>query len=144
PASVHALARSMNQALGNVGATITYAPAIEVAPGGPPASLADLVTAMDASQVELLVILGGNPLYSAPADLQCAEKLQKVGVVVYHSLHLDETSPLCHWNIAATHPLENWADSRAYDGTVTLSQPLIAPLYEGRSEHEVLGAFTDQ
>ena len=144
PASVQALARAMNQALGNVGTTVTYGNALEVSPAGNASSLSDLVTAMDAGQVELLVILGGNPVYTAPADLRFSEKLSKVGMVVYHGLYADETTHLSHWSVAATHPLESWGDARSFDGTVTLIQPLIAPLYEGRSEYEVLGVFTPQ
>ncbi len=143
PESVHALARAMNQSLGNVGTTVTYGTPID-ASAGRAGTLTELVTAMDAGQVELLIISGLNPVYSAPADLKFAERLAKVGLVVYHSLHLDETAPLAHWNIAATHPLEAWGDVRAYDGTVTIIQPLIAPLYEGRSVYELLSAFTSQ
>ncbi len=145
PAAVHALAYEMNAALGNVGTTVTFAPPIHVSPADAQAgSLESLVKAMDATQVGLLIILGGNPVYTAPADLRFAERLQKVGMSVYHGLYADETADLCHWHIADTHPLETWFDARAYDGTVTLTQPLIAPLYEGRSAHEVLGIFARQ
>jgi molybdopterin-containing oxidoreductase family iron-sulfur binding subunit len=145
PASVHALARSINQTLGNVGTTVTYGPSLEAAPTSHSASLADLVRAMDAGQVEVLVMLGGiNPVYSAPADLKFAEKLSKVNLSVYHGLYSDETAYLSHWNIPDAHPLESWGDARAFDGTVTLIQPLIAPLYDGRSASEVLATFTAQ
>jgi molybdopterin-containing oxidoreductase family iron-sulfur binding subunit len=144
PAAVHALAHAMNQTLGNIGQTVTYGAAVEAQPTEHTASLAELAAAMDAGQVELLVMFGGNPVYAAPADLRFAERLQKVGLSVYHGLYVDETAHLCHWNIPATHPLESWLDARAHDGTVTLTQPLIAPLYEGRSALEVLGVFTPQ
>ncbi|MBE3075824.1 MAG: molybdopterin oxidoreductase, partial [Actinobacteria bacterium] len=144
PAAVHALAHAMNQALGNIGATVSYGNAVEVMPADNTASLVDLARAMDAGQVELLVILGGNPVYTAPADVKFPEKLTKVGLVVYHGLYVDETANLSHWNIAATHPLESWGDARSFDGTVSIVQPLIAPLYDGRSEYEVLGVFTPQ
>jgi molybdopterin-containing oxidoreductase family iron-sulfur binding subunit len=144
PASVHALAHAMNQALGNIGATVSYGASIEASPTDQAASLNDLVRAMDAGQVELLVILGGNPVFTAPADLKFSEKLGKVSLTVYHGLYVDETANLCHWNVADTHALESWGDARAYDGTVTIVQPLIAPLYEGRSAYEVLGVFTPQ
>jgi len=145
PASVHMLARSINQALGNAGSTVTYGPAIEAAPTDNAASLNDLVHAMDAGQVEVLVILGGlNPVYAAPADLKFGERLAKVGLSVYHGLYLDETAFLCHWNIPDAHPLESWGDARAFDGTVTIIQPLIAPLYDGHSALEVLATFTAQ
>ena len=144
PASVHALAHAMNQTLGNIGTTVTYGASIEASPTDQTASLNDLVREMERGQVELLVILGGNPVYTAPADLKFSEKLGKVSLTVYHGLYVDETANLCHWNVADTHPLESWGDARAYDGTVTIVQPLIAPLYEGRSAYEVLGVFTPQ
>jgi molybdopterin-containing oxidoreductase family iron-sulfur binding subunit len=143
PASVHALAQAMNQSLGNVGTTVAYGASIDVS-AGHSGSLNELVSAMDAGQVELLVISGLNPVYSAPADLKFAEKLRKVPLIVYHGLHVDETALLSHWNVADTHPLESWGDARAYDGTVTIIQPLIAPLYEGRSIYEVIGSFSSQ
>jgi hypothetical protein len=144
PPAVHALAHAMNQALGNIGTTVTYGPSIEAQPSRQAASLAELVSAMDAGQVELLVILGGNPVFTAPVDLRFAERLARVAMVVYHGLYVDETAHLSHWHVPATHPLESWGDARAFDGTVTLTQPLIAPLYEGRAAHEVLGVFTPQ
>ena len=142
-AAVHALAQAMNQALGNVGTTVTYGNQLEVTPLGT-GTLAELAQAMDGGQVELLIILDGNPVYSAPADLKFGEKLTKVGLAVYHGLYVDETANLCHWNVPATHPLETWGDARSADGTVSIVQPLIAPLYEGRSELEVLGVLTPQ
>jgi molybdopterin-containing oxidoreductase family iron-sulfur binding subunit len=144
PGSVHALAREMNQALGNIGTTVTYAPAIYAQPPGGAGSLADLTAAMDRGEVQLLLILGGNPVFTAPADLRFGERLAKVNVAVYHGLHADETAYLCHWHVPDTHPLESWGDPRAYDGTVTLMQPLIAPLYEAHSVHELLASFTSQ
>src|SRR5262249_17966222 len=145
PASVHTLVRAMNQTLGNVGVTVTYGASIEASPTDNAASLSDLARAMDTGQVELLVILGGlNPAFTAPADLKFSEKLAKVNLTIYHGLYADETAYLCQWIIPDTHPLESWADSRSYDGTVTLAQPLIAPLYEGRSASEVVATFTSQ
>src|SRR5439155_20780750 len=102
------------------------------------ASLRDLVAAMDAGQVDLLVILGSNPVFTAPADLKFEERLGKVGLSVAHTLFPDETSQRCHWNLPEAHALESWGDARAYDGTVTVMQPLIAPLYERRTTQEVL------
>jgi MoCo/4Fe-4S cofactor protein with predicted Tat translocation signal len=144
PAAVHGLAHAMNAALGNVGATVTYAPALEPQPVDQHASLAELAGAMEAGQIQLLLILGSNPVYTAPADLKFAERLSKVGLVVYHGLYQDETSALAHWTVPDVHPLETWGDPRAYDGTVTLMQPLIAPLYDGHGPHEILSALTSQ
>jgi MoCo/4Fe-4S cofactor protein with predicted Tat translocation signal len=144
PMPVHAIAHAINQALGNVGVTVTYGPAIEAAPQDQRTSLVDLMTAIDAGGVALLIVLGGNPVFSAPADLKFAERLRKVPLSVYHGLYVDETADLCHWNVPETHPLESWGDARAYDGTVTLIQPLISPLYEGRSTHEIVGTVIGQ
>jgi MoCo/4Fe-4S cofactor protein with predicted Tat translocation signal len=143
PASVHQLADALNQSLGNVGTTVTYQPTIELNPTDQLASLKDLAQAMDAGQVDLLVILGGNPVFTAPADLKFAEKLAKVPLSVSYGLYSDETSVRCHWNLPEAHAFESWSDARAYDGTVTVMQPLIAPLYEGRTLQEVLANFID-
>jgi MoCo/4Fe-4S cofactor protein with predicted Tat translocation signal len=143
PAAVHQIAKQLNESLGNVGATVTYPPTIDLNPVDQIASMRELVTAMDAGQVDLLVILGTNPVFTAPADLKFAERLAKVGLSVSHSMHADETSFLCHWSVPAAHPLESWGDARAFDGTVTVMQPLIAPLYDGRTVQEVLSAFLE-
>ena len=143
PAAVHQLARALNESLGNIGATVTYAPAAALNPTDQIASLRDLTQAMDAGQVQLLVILGGNPVFTAPADLKFQEKLAKVPLSVSYSLYVDETATNCHWNLPEAHALESWGDARAYDGTVTVMQPLIAPLYEGRTIQEVLATFID-
>jgi molybdopterin-containing oxidoreductase family iron-sulfur binding subunit len=144
PPAVHALAHAINQVLGNVGTTVTYSGSIEPRPISQHASLFELATAMEAGQVQLLLILGNNPAFTAPADVKFVERLGKVGLVVYHSLYQDETSEFAHWNIPDTHPLETWGDPRAYDGTVTLMQPLIAPLYDAHSAHEVIAELTSQ
>jgi MoCo/4Fe-4S cofactor protein with predicted Tat translocation signal len=148
PASVHLLAHAMNQALDNVGKTVVYTESVEAAPQNQLEALEQLVDEMDKGLVDVLVILGGNPVFAAPADLEFGKRLSKVGLRVYWTLHNDETADLCHWNVPATHPLETWSDARAYDGTITILQPLIAPLYEGKSAHELLntlfGAQGDQ
>ena len=141
--AVSAIARAINDALGNSGTTVTYGPSIE-ASVPVPTSIVELTQAMDAGQVELLVIMGGNPVFTAPADLRFTDRLGKVGLSVYHSDYVDETALQCHWHVPAAHSLEAWDDARAFDGTVTLTQPLIAPLYEGQSAHEFLNIFTAQ
>jgi MoCo/4Fe-4S cofactor protein with predicted Tat translocation signal len=143
PAAVHTLARAINQALGNVGTTITYAPSVEVNATEQLASLRQLVQAMDAGQVDVLVIMGANPVFTAPVDLKFQERLAKVGLSVHHSLFFDETSAYCHWNVPEAHAFESWSDARSFDGTVTIMQPLIAPLYDGRTQHEVFSAFIE-
>jgi MoCo/4Fe-4S cofactor protein with predicted Tat translocation signal len=141
PPAVHALAHAMNQALGNVGNTVIYTEPVEANPVDGIASLRELVSDMASGQVDLLLILGGNPVYDAPADLNFAEAMLKVPLRIHLSLYKDETSELCQWNIPEAHYLESWSDTRAYDGTVSIIQPLIAPLYSGRTTHEVIAAF---
>jgi MoCo/4Fe-4S cofactor protein with predicted Tat translocation signal len=143
PAAVHQVARALNEALGNVGNTVSYAPSAEALPPGGAGTIAELAADMDGGRVDVLLILGGNPVFTAPADVAFGEKLSKVALVAYHGMHVDETAHLSHWNLPSTHALETWGDWRAYDGTVTIAQPLIAPLYEGRSLHEVLAMLTD-
>jgi molybdopterin-containing oxidoreductase family iron-sulfur binding subunit len=141
PAGVHKLAHAMNQALGNVGRTVVYADAVAANPVSQAESLRDLVRAMQADAVQMLIILGGNPAYSAPADMNFPELLLKSNFTAHLSPYEDETSALCHWHVPAAHYLESWSDVRAFDGTATIIQPLIAPLYNGRTAHEILSAL---
>jgi molybdopterin-containing oxidoreductase family iron-sulfur binding subunit len=144
PATVHALAHVMNATLGNVGKTVFYTDPIEGNSVDQTQSLRELVNDIDGGRVETLVILGGNPAYNTPADLRLDKnRLDKVKLRAHLSLYNNETSEICHWHIPATHYLESWGDARTYDGTVTIVQPLIAPLYEGRTAHEVLALFSD-
>ncbi|MBZ5545873.1 MAG: TAT-variant-translocated molybdopterin oxidoreductase, partial [Acidobacteriia bacterium] len=138
---VHALAHAMNQLLGNVGRTVIYTDPLEAEPVIERESLRALVDDMRAGRVDTLVVLGGNPLYDAPADLQFGESFLKVGTRIHLGLYYDETANFCHWHIPETHYLESWSDARAYDGTVSIIQPLIAPLYNGRSAHELLSVL---
>jgi molybdopterin-containing oxidoreductase family iron-sulfur binding subunit len=144
PPVIHALAHAMNQALGNVGQTVVYTDPVEAEPVDQRQSLADLVADMNAGSVDLLVILGGNPVYTAPVDLGFAAALGKVTTRVHLSLYDDETSALCHWQVPAAHFLESWSDARGHDGTASIIQPLIAPLYGGRTPHELLAAMSDR
>ena len=141
PAAVHALAHAINTQLGNIGTTVLITDPIEVSPVNQLASMVELVRDMHAGRVQALIMLGGNPVFDAPADLQFAKALQKVPFRAHHSLYYDETSLLSHWHVPDTHWLETWGDARGHDGTVSIIQPLIAPLYNGRSAHEVLGAL---
>ena len=133
PASLHALAHSMNEALGNVGRTVEHSDAVEVGSAMQGAALRGLVDEMDAGAVDVLLILGGNPVFTAPADLRFAERLTKVPLRLHLGLYEDETAALCHWHVPEAHYLESWGDVRAYDGTAAIIQPLIAPLYAGRT-----------
>lgn len=140
---VHALAHILNSALNNVGKTVLYTESVEAQPVIQSESLAQLVHDMQEGAVDLLVIFGGNPVFSAPADLDFKAALQKVEFAVHLAEAEDETSLYCHWHIPQQHYLESWGDARAFDGTVTFQQPLIAPLYGSKSIYDILACFTD-
>ena len=138
PGSVHAAVLRMNLALGNVGTTVTYHETHDAALPSR-ASLAGLVSAMNAGSVSTLVILGGNPAYDAPSDLAFAAAMKKVATTIALSTHLDETAKLASWSIPGAHFLESWDDARAVDGTMSVVQPLILPLFSGKGATELLG-----
>ena len=144
PARVHALAHAMNQALGNAGKTVSYTEPIEGNPVDQQASLQELVTDMNGGKVDSILIVGGNPVYSAPVDLNFAAALKKVGWRAYIGLFYDETAAECIWHVPEAHYLESWGDVRGFDGTASLVQPMIAPLYGGKSAHEVLATLAGQ
>ena len=143
---VHALAHAMNAALGNVGQTLVYAdPFSPNTDKTQVEQLRELIADIDSGKVKMLVILGGNPVYNSPADLKLsAERIQalnKVGRTFHLGLYFDETAEQCQWHVAEKHYLEGWSDARAYDGTASIVQPLIAPLYDGKNVHEVVQLF---
>jgi len=142
PAAVHALAHAINLALGNAGQTIVYSDSIEINPIDQQASLRELVADIEAGTVSALLIVGGNPVYNAPADLRFGEALQRVGFSAHLSLYEDESSAACLWHIPEAHTLEAWSDARAWDGTTTIMQPLISPLYGGKSAHDLLAGLS--
>jgi MoCo/4Fe-4S cofactor protein with predicted Tat translocation signal len=144
PPVVHLLAHALNDRLGNVGQTVLYTRPIETEPVDQTRSLHELVKALDAGQVEILVILGGDPVFTAPVDFPFKESMQKAPLRIHLSLYQDETSRQCHWHLPEAHYLESWSDTRAFDGTASIVQPLIAPLYQGRSSHELLAVLTNQ
>jgi MoCo/4Fe-4S cofactor protein with predicted Tat translocation signal len=145
PPAVHALAHAMNTALGNIGKTVSYTDPLEVNSVDQRESLRELVQDIDGGRVELLVILGGNPAYNTPSDLKLDQnRLFKTKLRVHLSSHKDETSELCHWHIPEAHYLESWGDTRSFDGTATIVQPLIEPLYGSKNAHEVLAVFSQQ
>ena len=139
PPAVHALACAMNEALGNTGQTVFYTEPVEIGPRRD--TLAELVAAMKAGKVSLLLLLGVNPVYTAPVDLAFGENLPKAKLSVHLGAYEDETGALCRWHVPEAHYLESWGDTRAYDGTVGIVQPLIAPLYHGATKLEVLAAL---
>jgi molybdopterin-containing oxidoreductase family iron-sulfur binding subunit len=146
PPIVHFLTHSLNQSLGNIGKTVFNTDPVDANPVDQTKSLKELVADMQGGKVDLLVILGGNPAYDAPADLNFAEVLKsnRTPLRVHHGLYQDETAELCQWHVPGTHELESWGDARAYDGTVSLIQPLIAPLYNGKSAVEFVALLSGQ
>jgi molybdopterin-containing oxidoreductase family iron-sulfur binding subunit len=143
PPVVHALVHLANQELGNNGTTVDYIDPIEVDGVDNDPSLRELVADMDAGRVKALVIIDTNPVHSAPADLQFSVRMAKVPLRIYMGSHADETAALADWHIPQTHYLEEWSDARAFDGTVSIVQPLIAPLYDAHSSHELLSVLAD-
>jgi molybdopterin-containing oxidoreductase family iron-sulfur binding subunit len=144
PAMVHALAHAMNEALGAPGTTVIYTDPVVEGPVSQVESVKELVADTNAGKAEVLLILGGNPMFDAPADLDLASAMGKVPLRVHHGLYQNETSVYTHWHVNATHFLEEWSDTRAINGMATIVQPLISPLYGGRSAHEVLAVFAGQ
>jgi MoCo/4Fe-4S cofactor protein with predicted Tat translocation signal len=145
-AVTHALAHAMNAKLGNAGKTVFHSDPVDANPINQTQSITDLVADMRGGKVDLLVILGGNPAYDAPADLGFAELLKsdKVQLRVHFGLYQGETAELCQWHVNQSHELESWGDARAYDGTVSIIQPLIAPLYNGKSALEFVALLSGQ
>jgi MoCo/4Fe-4S cofactor protein with predicted Tat translocation signal len=145
PAVAHAIGHALNVALGNVGKTVEYKPsALKALNGeseGAYASITELATAMGAGQVETLVILDSNPAFSTPADLDFAGKLAKVKHVINLGAEANETSALSEWHLAMNHFLEEWTDGLAYDGTASIGQPLIQPLYATLGASELLSGI---
>ncbi|MBV8817509.1 MAG: TAT-variant-translocated molybdopterin oxidoreductase [Acidobacteriaceae bacterium] len=147
PPAVHALAHAMNASLGAVGKTVVYTEPIEANPVDQLGSIKELVGELNAGQVDTLLILGGNPVYDAPADLDFKSAIQKARWRAHLSLYNDETSDQCHWHVNEAHYLETWSDTRGHDGTISIVQPLIAPLYDGRTANElfsVMAGLSDQ
>jgi Fe-S-cluster-containing dehydrogenase component len=139
---VHALVSQMNAALANDGVTISPVPPLAL-----PANrigFRELVDEMHGGAVELLIVLGGDPRYDAPADFDFAAAFEKVKLRVHHSVYFNETSRHSHWHVPALHFLESWSDTRAFDGSISIVQPLIEPMYAGTSAHEILEAVTGQ
>lgn len=141
---VHAIAHALNQTLGNTGKTVLYTDPVESNPVDELASLGELVADMRSGAVEALLILGGNPVYDAPADFTFLDALKKVGFRAHVGLYSNETAAWCHWHVPEAHYLESWSDARAYDGTISLVQPLIAPIYDGRTPHELLNVLNNR
>ncbi len=143
PPMVHALAHAINAALGNVGQTVSYTEPFQMnAETAQTDMLRQLIGEIDGGAVKMLVVLGGNPVYNTPSDLKLnGERMNKIPLRIHLGQYVDETAELCQWHVAEKHFLETWSDSKAFDGTVSIVQPLIGPLYDGKSAHEVVQVF---
>ena len=139
PAATHALVHLLNVALGNAGKTVNFVPAFDDANDGPQ-GIAALAKALGAT-IDTIVVLGGNPAFDAPADVGFAKALAAAKTSVHVSLYADETSAASTWHLNRAHYLESWGDVRSEDGTASIVQPLIAPLYDGRTEAEIVRAL---
>jgi Fe-S-cluster-containing dehydrogenase component len=144
PAWVHALVHALNGALGNAGHAVQYFPAADPLEKDPVEDIKELVAAIDKGSVGTLVLFGGNPAYDAPADTLFTDKLRAVAQTVHLSFHVNETSHLCTWYVPRAHELETWGDLRALDGTVAIQQPLISPIFSGRSDLELLAKLAGE
>lgn len=138
PAAVQALAHLLNQALGNVGTTVAYYKSPNANPKPQLDALKELAGELSGGKVSHLVVLGGNPAFTAPADLDLTDNIKKASNTVYVGLEVDETAALSKWALPEAHFLESWGDVAATDGTATIQQPMIQPLYGGRTQAEVL------
>jgi molybdopterin-containing oxidoreductase family iron-sulfur binding subunit len=140
---VHAVVHYINQLLENNGKTVVLTASLEQKPVDQYADLQALVSDLNSNQVDLLLILGGNPVFDAPASLNLRGAIQLAKQRIRLGFYDDETSEVCQWLIPEAHPFEFWSDAPAYDGTISIIQPLIAPLYNGKSAHDILVAFTE-
>lgn len=141
PPEVHALAARLNLVLGNVGNTVSYSEEADELGGDE--QLTQLVTDLGAGQVDTLLVLGENPVYSAPADLDFAGAFAKAKTTIAVTSYVDETAKVASWHVPLAHYLETWGDTRAWDGTLAIAQPLIAPLFGGKAAIEVLALLTE-
>lgn len=142
PAAVHALVASINEGLGNVGKTVDYLKPIDVT-FSDQLNFKNLVAEMNGGKISTLVMLGTNPVYDSPADIDFANALGKIANTFQFSNYFDETSRIVGWHIPQSHFLESWGDTRSFDGTAAIIQPLILPLFESTSDVEMLALLAE-
>ncbi len=140
-AQVHALVAAINARIGAIGKTVVYYTDGAFDRPTHLSAITSLAKDIDSGKVNTLVVLGGNPVYDAPADIGFEKLLAKAGTTIHLSLYENETSRLCKWHVPRAHYLESWGDARGYDGTASAIQPLIEPLYGGKSAIELLAAI---
>jgi molybdopterin-containing oxidoreductase family iron-sulfur binding subunit len=141
PPAVHALAHAMNEILGNVGVTVTYGPSPLVEAGADSHGLEGLVRAIDEGQIGTLIIIGADPVYTAPVDLAFAQRLQRIPTTACVGVRSTATMRACAWTAPEAHWLEGWSDALAFDGTASIAQPLMVPLYDVHTPAQVLAAI---
>lgn len=138
PAAVHALAHKINEALGNFGKTVTHIAPVETNLRPGVRGLTELTQELNAGTVDVLVVLDANPVFAAPSDLKFGEAFAKAKLKVHAGRYQDETALVSDWHLPLAHELEAWADARAFDGSLSIVQPLIMPLYDGKSSLEIV------
>jgi MoCo/4Fe-4S cofactor protein with predicted Tat translocation signal len=144
PPEIHRWVHAINASLGNIGKTLNYREMFDASLPTPLKGLAELSRDLGSGQVEALIIIGGNPAFDAPADLEFEKKLSQVRFTLHLSLFQDETSAACKWHVPENHFLESWSDAVGSDGSTSIVQPLIAPLYSGYSRHQLFALFLGQ
>ncbi len=141
PPEVHALCAAINNALNSVGNTVVLLETDEEARAPQSDEMRRLVSDMSSGSVDALLMIGVNPVYDRPGEMDFETALQRVETSIHVGLHFDETAALSTWHIPRSHFLEAWGDGRAYDGTLSVIQPLIAPIFDSKSDIEVLNTF---
>jgi molybdopterin-containing oxidoreductase family iron-sulfur binding subunit len=142
PASVHYLVARINEELGALGTTISYRSLNNV--GGVNATIEEFSKAMEEGSVQGVIVIGGNPAFDAPADLNMAASIKALPLSIHLSHNEDETSKVCKWHLNAAHWLESWSDGLAADGTICVGQPLIQPLFDGLTSPELLAILAGE
>lgn len=147
PPAVHALAWKINRQLEAIGSTVSLLPSTDPVGGGSLASLQSLVADCGSGKVKALFVLGGNPVFAAPASFEVGKAIAKLPFSAHLGLYVDETARLCQWHVNQTHCLEDWTDGRTLDGTWCIGQPSINPLFGGLSTSQMLamlaGSFSE-
>lgn len=142
-APVQALVHAINDLLGNVGTTVSYIPMVGDEASSSVDGISQLAAALEEGKIQTLVCLNVNPVYDAPAELNFAEKFKLAPMRITLSVDINETVAASNWRLNGAHYLEAWGDTEAYDGTISPIQPLVAPLYAGKSDIEVLALIAD-
>ncbi|MBA4031252.1 MAG: molybdopterin oxidoreductase [Planctomyces sp.] len=149
PADVQARVHRLNSKLENIGQTVRFV--ADPTSGGsdtPAPSFAEqlktLTAEINAGGVDIALVIGGNPVYAAPKEIGFAEAFGKVKHRIHLSEYVDETSLASTWHLPRSHQFESWSDLRSWDGRLVLRQPLIEPIFETKSDLEVLAQIAGE